>query len=588
MTTTATDATAAAAAATATSAVTTVPVAATAAPLRPHIIFAMVDDLGWNYPGYHNPEVLTPTLDRLATTEGVRLESMYVYKYCSPSRGSLLSGRYPWHLASTRCNLIPSTIPEGLHLDYTLLPAHLARASYRSHHVGKWHLGFHTGAYTPVARGFNSSWGFLEGGEDHWDHACGAGAAACEVPWRPRGSEANFDLWEQSDDDFPGRPLLGYNGTRGDLATYSGFIFTRRVVELIERHGTDADADADADASSGSASSADASSPPLFVYWALHNTHAPIEAPRRFLDLYPHLANDTKRQTFSAMVSVVDEGVANVTRALKSRAGMWERTLLIWTTDNGSPIQVAGSNHPLRGGKSTNFEGGVRVPTFVSGGYLPSAMRGRVLHGLAHVADWYATFSELAGLGAAAPSDGPAPSTSTSLWGYVSGAAAASPRTELVHDHRMFANGTSAAQQCNGQRWFEMPGKRALGALRSGRWKLFVGPEGFAAWYGTFSPNASVAPDLAPVDCWDVCLFDVEADPAEHADVAAAHPDVVAALLERFEQLEAEYHPPVAPPPRDNDGFCEVVRAHDGWVAPGWHVANGAAAVAEPSVVEQA
>ena len=75
------------------------------------------------------------------------------------------------------------------------------------------------------------------------------------------------------------------------------------------------------------------------MYWALHNTHAPLEAPRRFLDLYPRFANDTRKQALSAMVSVVDEAVANVTDALR-RTGMWETTLLIWTTDNGSPIQV--------------------------------------------------------------------------------------------------------------------------------------------------------------------------------------------------------------------------------------------------------
>ena len=71
------------------------------------------------------------------------------------------------------------------------------------------------------------------------------------------------------------------------------------------------------------------------------------------------------------MVSVVDEAVANVTAALKARPGMWARTLLVWTTDNGAPVHVGGSNHPLRGGKSTNFEGGVRVPRFVSGGSCP-------------------------------------------------------------------------------------------------------------------------------------------------------------------------------------------------------------------------
>merc|ERR1719454_463591 len=117
------------------------------------------------------------------------------------------------------------------------------------------------------------------------------------------------------------------------------------------------------------------------------------------------------------MVSFVDETVLNLTQALES-AGMWSNTLFIWTTDNGSPIQVAGSNHPLRGGKGSNFEGGTRVPTFVTGGALPRAQAGKEHDGLMHIADWYATFCELAGL---TPSDddevdAPAPSDSISAW----------------------------------------------------------------------------------------------------------------------------------------------------------------------------
>ena len=114
-------------------------VAATAAAPPPHIIFALTDDLGSNFPGYTNGEgvVKTPTLDRLATRDGVRLHHNYMYKYCSPSRGAFLTGRYPWKLASTRCNFIPSSIPEGVDLGYTMLPKHLSKAGYVSHHIGK-------------------------------------------------------------------------------------------------------------------------------------------------------------------------------------------------------------------------------------------------------------------------------------------------------------------------------------------------------------------------------------------------------------------------------------------------------------------
>ena len=334
-----------------------------------------------------------------------------------------MSGRYPYHLRATRCNLIPASVPEGLHLDYELLPKTLAKAGYVSHHVGKWHMGFHTAEYTPVGRGFNTSWGFLEGGEDHYTERCGAGQVTCDGPGGRKSSQYP-DLWAQNVDGagFPGKPLHSRVGNvsaskPGLDSTYTAMMFTARVVDIVKDAGAAVRAAESAvERQRGGATAA----APFFVYWALHNTHAPIEAPARFVSMYD--TGDVKKDTFLAMVSVVDETVKNVTDALKAE-GMWDNTLLVWSTDNGSPVQVcyyifqsifsvhsvyiqcegfakltfylwvppvqvAGSNHPLRGGKSTNWEGGVRVPTFVSGGALPVAMRGASLDGLVHVSDW--------------------------------------------------------------------------------------------------------------------------------------------------------------------------------------------------------
>lgn len=198
------------------------------------------------------------------------------------------------------------------------------------------HQGLQTPEYTPVGRGFNNSYGFLQGGEDHWTHWCGASKATCGI-WSPgwhgqvRGvccrvwlhveachsvasvhgwclshgvlitretataqgggiSRAGaWDLWSQSLDDFPGHPELGINGTYNDTETYSGFIFPKKVVDIVTKHAADAESPELA--------------PPLFVYWAIHNTHAPIEAPQRFIDPYVSFA-DTKKETFSGMVRV--------------------------------------------------------------------------------------------------------------------------------------------------------------------------------------------------------------------------------------------------------------------------------------------
>ena len=99
-----------------------------------------------------------------------------------------------------------------------------------------------------------------------------------------------------------------------------------------------------------------------------------MQAPAQYTALYnftdPHL------NTFNGMVSVVDEAVGNVTWALK-HTGLWNNTLVLYLHDNGAPLGAGGSNFPLRGGKNSNFEGGVRVPTVISGGLyrLPCAVR---------------------------------------------------------------------------------------------------------------------------------------------------------------------------------------------------------------------
>ncbi len=116
--------------------------------------------MGYNTPGFINPLVKTPAIDALAS-EGVRT-SMYSYKFCSPSRGSFLTGRFPWRMSSTLCddvvcNYLPSHIPMGIHLGYSMLPKRLQEAGYISYHVGKWHEGLYAPQFTPLYRGFNTS-----------------------------------------------------------------------------------------------------------------------------------------------------------------------------------------------------------------------------------------------------------------------------------------------------------------------------------------------------------------------------------------------------------------------------------------------
>merc|ERR1712125_316516 len=104
-------------------------------------------------------------------------------------------------------------------------------------------------------------------------------------------------------------------------------------------------------------------------------------------------------------------GIGNVTAALK-HAGIWENTILLFLSDNGGAS--LGNNYPLRGGKYSPFEGGLRVMAFLNGGFLPSHVAGTTFDGLVHISDWYPTFCKLAG----APSEDNPPSDDPQEWFY--------------------------------------------------------------------------------------------------------------------------------------------------------------------------
>lgn len=491
----------------------------------PNLIFVLADDLGYGVPGWGAPSdspILTPNLDALRS-EGLTLLNNYVYQFCSPSRGSFLTGRFPYKLPQTRCNFLPATIPDCTPVEYSMLPKKLKDAGYISHHVGKWHQGLYKPSCTPIPRGFDTSYGFLTGGEDHLTQAGDVGADCNKT--------TVYDIWEG-------------NATAPQFqGEYTGYRLNDVAVNHITGHAAKYGKDT-----------------PLFMYLALHNTHAPIESMPEFSALYPTIAPPLQKH-FYGMVSTVDSTVKNVTAALKA-TGMWDNTLFVYMTDNGSPIQVAGSNYPLRGGKGSNWEGGVRVPSVVSGGLLPPSQRGKVTSGVAHIVDLYSTFAGLAGVNSSDPV-GPEPQIdSLDLWPFFSGATPTSPRDApgviTVLDHSMYrANVTTGAIIGGGNGRFKL--------LVGGSFSSGVAPEKGewdASWFGLFSPNSTfpgtefyACPPSAP------CLFDLAADPTEHTDVSAQFPDVYASMMAEFKALEATYHPSPINPPEDNAGLCAAANS---------------------------
>ena len=124
-------------------------------PVKPNIVFVLVDDWGFSEVGFRNPKIISPNFDDLAKT-GLVLNRHYVFMYCSPSRASLLTGCWPYH--AHQWNPVHYE-PLGTNINMTMLPAKLKQAGYSTHMVGKWHLGMFDRAYLPVNRGFDTSTG---------------------------------------------------------------------------------------------------------------------------------------------------------------------------------------------------------------------------------------------------------------------------------------------------------------------------------------------------------------------------------------------------------------------------------------------
>jgi len=250
-----------------------------------------------------------------------------------------------------------------------------------------------------------------------------------------------------------------------------------------------------------------------------------LQVPQAFLDKFSFIDKDARR-LYAAMVNHLDTSIGKVVDALKAK-GLWDNLLLTFSSDNGGPIYGNGSaganNYPLRGGKVSNWEGGVRVNAFASGGLIPTAQRGTKRTGLTAGWDWYATYCALAGVD---PEDKKAaaanlpPIDSLNLWPYISGETNTSPRKEVALGDSTVLGETIVR-----------------GLVRSDGWKLLIGPVPQNGWTGPFYPNISTNWNSgASVEHCAVvgCLFNVFDDPTEHNEVGETHPLIRAELHARI------------------------------------------------------
>jgi arylsulfatase A-like enzyme len=320
----------------------------------PNTIFILADDLGWADIGYHDSDIRTPHLDKLAAG-GVRLNRHYVYPTCSPTRVALLSGRFPSRFGV----LAPLGATTKMKGEDALLPQRLRKLGYSTHITGKWHIG-ETPEHRPLRYGFDTSYGYLRGQIDPYTH---------------RYKFGDHVTWHRDDQFIEAR------GHVTDL-------ITEEAVRVIEQAGET----------------------PFFLYVAHHSPHYPLNEPPEWIAPYEETIDDIWRRHYAGAVTHVDDGVRKIVEALE-QAGLRQETLIIFSSDNGGQREwgagpreyngryaahtTLGNNAPLRGWKTDLYEGGIRVPAFV---HWPAKIKGgRVLDAPTHVVDFLPTLIRAAG-----------------------------------------------------------------------------------------------------------------------------------------------------------------------------------------------
>lgn len=321
------------------------------------------------------------------------------------------TGRYPW--AAGFYNMNQDT--DHCTTNSTLLPQLLKPLGYRTHALGKWDVGFLAKTCSPTYRGFDTFFGYYTACEaDYWYHGASGGypgGVNCTTTGKGIGNVPT-DLSNNTGAII--KPAsLKLNGT------YNTRLLADEAVRLVEAHPlTD----------------------PFYMYLAFMAVHDGCTGNGAFHKLGKqapletvHLYNNTVLDTYKvagAMYTEMDTGIQKVVNALH-RSQMWNNTVLIFVSDNGGPLDHC-TNEPLRGGKHTFLEGGVRVMSFISGPLIPATRRGTRWTGMAASADWYKVIVEGIAGGTVPANSGYRPPDALNLWPAILDGSAG-PRTEVVH-----------------------------------------------------------------------------------------------------------------------------------------------------------
>jgi arylsulfatase A-like enzyme len=328
---------------------------------KPNVLILLADDLGWGDIGIHKGSIPTPRIDRLFE-QGVRLDNFMGWCVCSPTRAMLLTGQHPFRVGTG-----PETGGE-LAKEETCIAEAFKAHGYATGVFGKWHNG--EDPDTPEYRqAFAEAWKDmpnkkLKGG-------LGVNAHGFDEAWVYYGGGADY---------FTRRTVQGRGPVswwhnreyRPQDAGYTEDYITQHAIDFIQANRMR----------------------PFFCYVPFHIVHAPLQAKDFDLEGVDAKVTDKTKRVYTAMVQAMDKNVSAILAVLDN-LGLRENTLVVFSSDNGATKD--GSNLPLRGGKHTLYEGGVRLPTVV---YWPRGglTGGKTWTGLAGFLDLFPTLMDMAGL----------------------------------------------------------------------------------------------------------------------------------------------------------------------------------------------
>ncbi|MBN1387264.1 MAG: sulfatase-like hydrolase/transferase [Bacteroidales bacterium] len=305
---------------------------------KPNVIIILTDDQGSvDVNVYGATDLATPNLDKLAY-EGIRFTRFYAGSaICSPSRACILTGTSPLS-AGVPGNVSSQPGNPGMPYSRITIAEMLKQNGYRTAHIGKWHLGY-SEETMPLSQGFDYSFGHMGGCIDNYSHF---------FYWN---GPNRHDLWENGKEIY----------REGEF--FPDLMYEKAEKFIIKNKNY-----------------------PLFLYYAINVPHYPLQPTQEWRSHYEDL--EMPRRNYAAFLSTADENIGKLIKLLEDLE-LRDKTLVIFLSDHGHSYETrtfggGGSAGPFRGGKTSLFEGGIRVPAIISWpGIIPEGqVRNQICHSI--------------------------------------------------------------------------------------------------------------------------------------------------------------------------------------------------------------